>query len=403
MAGILEGTKIIEMGHWVAAPIAATTMADWGADVIKIEPLNGEQARGNFNPIIDEEDPASDMPSNNWYFHVLNRGKRAMAIDLKSEAGRNIIYKLVEKADVILSNYELASTTALGMDYETLRQINPKLIYAYLTAYGTAGPDKDLRGLDWTAAWARGGLMYTFAAAGGEPVVSRGGLMDRYTGSHMVGGICAALFHREKTGEGQEIGLNLYHAGVWAILDDIQAELSGKPLPPHDHTAPMSPTANNYRTKDDKWFWMSGLGSDWETVCEAIDRPDLVESDLYSLCHTSPEHMRALIKVLDEVFAGRTRAEWNGIFNRHNILFGPAASPAEIVADEQAKANGFFAELGHPDEEMQVVASPVKFTQNPAAIGGPAPEIGQHTEEALLEMGYEWEEIASLKEQGVIP
>lgn len=165
MAGILTGTKIIEMGHWVAVPIAAATMADWGADVVKIEPPNGEQARGNYNPILNAEDPASDLPSNNWYFHAMNRGKKAIGLDLKSAAGRDIVYKLVAKADVFLSNYELASISALGMDYKTLHQINPELIYAYLTAYGTEGPDKDLRGLDWTAAWARGGLMYTLAAA----------------------------------------------------------------------------------------------------------------------------------------------------------------------------------------------------------------------------------------------
>ncbi len=401
MTGILEGIRIVEMGHMVAVPVAAATMADWGADVIKIEPPNGELARGIYT-LMDEEDPASDLPSNNWYFHALNRGKKAMGLDLKTEAGRNIVYKLVEEADVFMSNYELASIAALGMDYETLRQINPKLIYAFLTAYGTVGPDKDLRGLDWTAAWARGGLMYTLAPSGGDPVVSRGGLMDRNTGSHMVGGICAALLHREKTGKGQEIGFSLYHTGVWAVLEDIQAELVGQPLPPHDHNSPMSPTANNHRTKDGKWFWMAGMGSDWETFCKAIDRPDLVDSDLYNHYYTSPESMQALIEILDEIFASKTRAEWNDIFNQHNILFGPAASPAEIVADEQAEANDFFADLGHPDEEMRIIASPVKFSQNPASVKGPAPEIGQNTEEVLLELGYAWEEIEALKEKGVI-
>lgn len=402
MTGILEGTKVIELGHMVAVPAAGATMADWGAAVIKIEPPNGELARGIYT-LADEEDPASDLPSNNWYFHGLNRGKKAMGVDLKTEAGRDIVYKLVEEADVFMSNYEPAATAALGMDYETLRRINPVLIYAFLTGYGTVGPDKDLRGLDWTAAWARGGFMYTLAEPGGIPPASRGGMLDRVTGSHMVGGICAALFHREKTGEGQEIGFSLYHTGVWTLLDDIQAELAGHPLPPHDRTAPaMSPTANSYRTKDDKWFWISGLGSDWETFCEAIDRPDLADSPAYKNYYTSDESKRELIQALDEVFASKTRAAWNDIFNRYNIIFGRAASPAEITEDIQAEANDFFPDLGHPDEKLRTVASPVKFSQNPASVKGPAPEIGQHTEEVLLELGYEWEDIAALKEQGVI-
>lgn len=401
MTGILQGTKIVELGHMVAVPVASATMADWGADVLKIEPLDGEMARGIYI-MNDQEDPAADLPSNNWYFHVLNRGKKTMSVDLKTEAGKKIVYKLVAEADVFMANYERSSTAALGMDYQTLRQVNPRLIYASLTGYGTVGPDKDLRGLDWTAAWARGGIMYTLAGPDGIPVASRGGMMDRVTGSHMVGGICAALFHREKTGEGQEIRFSLYHTGVWSILEDVQAELVGQSLPPHDRTAPMSPTANSYRSKDDKWFWISGLGSGWTALCEVIDRADLVESDLYKRYYLSDESKHALIQVLDEVFASKTRAEWNELFNRHNFLFGRAASPAEIVTDKQAEANSFFTDLGHPDEDMRVIASPVKFTQNPASVKGPAPEIGQHTEETLLELGYQWEDITALKEQGVI-
>ena len=401
MTGILEGTKIVELGHMVAVPVAGATMADWGANVLKIEPLDGEMARGIYI-MQDQEDPAADLPSNNWYFHVLNRGKKTISVDLKTEVGRNIVYKLVEEADVLTANYERSSMAALGMDYSTLQQVNPKLIYASLTGYGTEGPDKDLRGLDWTAAWARGGIMQSLAGPDGIPVASRGGMMDRVTGSHLVGGICAALYHREKTGEGQEILFSLYHTGVWSILEDVQAELVGQRLPPHDRTAPMSPTANSYCTKDGKWFWISGLGSGWKNFCEVIGRPDLVDSDLFKRYYTSDESKHALIQILDEVFASKSRAEWNDIFNRHNFLFGRAASPAEVVADEQAEANGFFADLGHPGEEMRVIASPVKFTQNPSAVKGPAPEIGQHTEEMLRELGYEWEEITALKEQGVI-
>ena len=402
MTGILEGTKVIEMGHLVAVPAAGATMADWGAEVIKIEPPNGEMARGIY-VLPDQEDPAAGLPSNNWYFHVLNRNKKAMGIDLKTEAGRDIICKLVRQADVFLTNYETATAAALGMDYETLCQVNPKLVYASLTGYGTVGPDKDLRGLDWTAGWTSSGIMYTLTKPGGVPAAPRGGMIDRVTGANIVGGVCAALLHKEKTGQGQKIEFSLYHTGVWTIVEDIQAALVGQELPRHTRTAPMfSPTMNSYRTKDKKWFWMSGMGTTWDIFCEAIGRLDLVEDPRILTAPISKKDMRELVHILESVFATKTRRQWDKIFRKYDLIFGWAASPAEIVRDKQAIENGFFPDLQHPDEKMRVVATPVKFCQNPVSVRAPAPETGQHTEDMLLELGYGWEDIAGLKEQGVI-
>ncbi len=402
MTGVLEGTKVVEMGHLVAVPAAGATMADWGAEVIKIEPPNGEMARG-LHVLKDREDPAAGLPTNNWYFHVLNRNKKAVGVNLKTEAGRDIVYKLVREADVFMSNYETATAAALGMDYETLCQVNPKLVYASLTGYGTAGPDKDLRGLDWTAGWPRSGIMYTLAQSGGVPPAPRGGMIDRVTGANIVGGVCAALLHKEKTGEGQKIEFSLYHTGVWTIVEDIQAALVGKRLPKFDRATPPSPTMNCYRTKDKKWFWLSGLGTTWEVFCEVIGRPDLVDDPLYLDAHVSTSNMRALVRLLGEIFASKTRSQWDKIFRKYDLVFGWAASPAEIVRDKQALANDFFPSLQHPDDkEMRIVATPVRFCQNPASVRVPAPEVGQHTEETLLELGYCWEDIAGLKEQGVI-
>ncbi|MEE8399367.1 MAG: CoA transferase, partial [Desulfobacterales bacterium] len=157
MAGILEGIKVVEMGVLVAIPAATATMADWGADILKIEPLEGEMTR-HVDALEDQDDPAAALPSNNWRFQVLNRGKRSMAIDLKTEAGRDIVYRILREADIFLTNYTPSSVSGLGMDYQTLIRINPKLVYGSLNGFGTKGPDRDLRGLDYTAAWARGGL-----------------------------------------------------------------------------------------------------------------------------------------------------------------------------------------------------------------------------------------------------
>jgi len=402
LSGVLEGIKVIEMGHLLAIPAAAVIMADWGADVVKIEPPNGEMSRG-IKILPDQEDPAAQLPSNNWYFQVLNRNKKAMAVNLKTEAGRQIVYQIVRESDVFMTNYELSTITDLGMDYEILKEVNPKLIYASLTAYGTVGPDKDLRGLDWTAGWTRSGIMHVNSQPGSVPTPPVPGMVDRVAGSNIVGGVCAALLHKEKTGQGQQIEFSLYHTGVWSILDDIQPELVGQRGDRHHHATPPSPTMNSYRTRDKKWLWISGLGSTWETFCEAIERPDLLDDPrILALYGEKPSGLRSLVKLLEKVFASKTKAQWDKILRKHDLVFGWAESPAEVVRNKQAIASDFFPSLRHPDEEMRVVATPVKFCQNPAEVRAPAPELGQHTEEKLLELGYDWEAIAQLKERGVI-
>ncbi len=402
MSGVLEGTKVIEMGHLVAVPAASVILADWGAEVIKLEPPGGEMARGLYI-LPDQEDPAAQLPSNNWYFHVLNRNKKAMALNLKTEAGRKIAYQLVREADVFMSNYELSTITDLGMDYETLKEINPGLVYASLTGYGTTGPDKDLRGLDWTAGWTRSGIMHTNSRPRDVPTPPIPGMIDRVAGLNIVGGICGALLHKEKTGEGQKIEFSLYHTAVWTIVENVQAALVGKQVPRHYHNTPPSPTMNSYRTRDNKWFWISGMGTTWEVFCEAIERPDLGEDPRgLNPYGEKSSGVRSLVKLLEKTFASKTKAQWDKILRKHDLIYGWAESPAEVARNKQAIASGFFPSLKHPDEEMRIVATPTRFCQNPAEVRSPAPELGQHTEETLLELGYSWEDIAGLKEQGVI-
>ena len=405
MPGILEGTKILEMGHVVAVPAATATLADWGAEVLKIEPLTGDMARG-FKSFAGVEAAVIGKGGEiSWYVQLLNRNKKSLAVNLKTEPGREIIYKLVKEYDIFIANYELSSLKRLKMDYATLSQVNPKQIYGVLTGYGTKGPDKDERGFDHTAAWARSGIQYLIGEPGSAPPPERGGMMDRVAAAHIVGGILAAILHREKTGEGQALEFSLYHTAIWTVAEDIQAALMGTPLPKWDRTKASNPIFNSYRAKDGRWFQFAMLQSDvhWPDFCQAIERPALEQDTRFENMDKREENCQELIRILDDIFALKTRDEWEKRFKENDCIYGRIETATEVTTDPQALANDFFAKLHHPvGVEMRLVNTPVKFQQNPASVRNPAPEVGQHTEETLLNLGYSWDDIGTLKEQGVI-
>lgn len=405
MTGILEGIKVIEMGHVVAVPAATATLADWGAEVIKVESLSGDLIRGLLRTNGVRRIIKFDNGELNWTFELLNRNKKGLAVNLKTEAGRDVLYRLVKGADVFISNFELGSLKSLKMDYATLSQHNPGLVYGVLTGYGTKGPDKDERGFDYAAAWARSGAQYLVAEKGTSPPPQRSGMLDRVAGAHIVGGILAAVLHREKTGEGQELEFSLYHTGVWTIAEDIQSALVGETLPQNDRTDAANPIWNTYRTKDNRWFQLVMLqaGLQWPGFCQAISRPELENDPRFNTLDAREQNREELIDILDEVIAARTADEWEKSFREHDCIYDRVATPEEVTSDPQALANDFFAEVQHfAAGKVKLVTPPVKFRQNPASVRDPAPALGQNTEEILLDLGYSWENIAQLKEQRVI-
>ena len=402
---MLEGLRVVEMGHVVAVPAAAATLGDWGAEVTKVEPLSGEMARGLRRS--GGADRVKQYPGGevHWIFQMLNRNKRGVALDLKKEPGREVLHRLVQKSDVFMTNYQQSTLRKLNADYASLSKANSRLIYALLTGYGTRGPDKDERGFDFSAAWAHAGMQYVIGEPGSPPPPQRGGLMDRVAASHIVAGVLAALLYREKTGQGQELDLSLYHTGVWTLATDIQSALVGSPVPKHDRTRARNPIWNTYRTSDDRWLWLSMLQSSihWPDFCLAIGRPDLENDPRFDTAETREQNCAELIGILDRVFASRSVADWERCLREHDCIYSRVQTPMEVAADPQALANDFFPEIDHPiGGQMRLVATPVNFSQTPASIRGPAPEIGQHTEEVLLDLGYGWDDIAGLKEQGVI-
>jgi crotonobetainyl-CoA:carnitine CoA-transferase CaiB-like acyl-CoA transferase len=404
MAGILRGLKVIAMEHMEAIPAASVWMADWGAEVIRVEPLTGDmwrgarRVRGTFRTI------KLDGAEADWGIQLLNRNKKGLAINLKTKPGIEILYKLIEKADVFMSNYQFDTLEKLKLDYTSLSQINPRLVYAFFSGYGTVGPDKEQRGFDNAAGWARSGMMYMTGEPGSPPPKVRGGVMDRTAAPHVVAGVLAALLHREKTGKGQELEVSLFHSAVWTLALDIQGALVGSPMPKDDRTKAQNPIWNSYRTKDDRWFQLAMLQSDlsWPDFCKAIERPKLENDPRFKDMEARRENCEELIRIIDEVLASKTMDEWDRRFREHNCIYGRVQSPAEVINDPQALANDFFVDLPHPAGKFKVVATPVKFRQNPASVKTAAPEVGQHNEEILLEMGYSWDDIAQLKEQGVI-
>jgi len=230
-------------------------------------------------------------------------------------------------------------------------------------------------------------------------------MMDRVAAAYAVAGILAALLHREKTGEGQEIEFSLYHTGVWTLASDIQSALIGLPAPKHDRTKARNPIWNTYRTKDDRWLWLSMLQSDnhWPDFCRAIGKPGLENDPRFNTMETREQNCEELVRILDETFSTKNTEEWERFLRKNNCIYARVQTPLEVTTDPQAVANDFFADMVHPiGGEMKLVTTPINFHQNPASIRTHAPEIGQHTEETLLGLDYSWDNIVELKEQGVI-
>jgi crotonobetainyl-CoA:carnitine CoA-transferase CaiB-like acyl-CoA transferase len=401
MNGPLDGVRVLELGIWVAVPSAAAVLADWGAQVVKIEPPDGDPLRG-----LAATGLVPYQPDVNPAFQLDNRGKRSVTLDLRTPEGRDVAHALVRKADVFLSNLRRQKLVGLGMDADTLRAVNPRLVYAGLTGYGTEGPERDRAAFDYAAFWARAGIMASLGEPEGPPPTQRPGMGDHMTGLGMAGAIAAALLARERTGRGQEIRMSLFQSGLWMLASDIQAAITtGYCHTPGGRRAAPNPLFNFYRTSDGRWLHLVMLQPDrhWRAFCRAVGRDDIAADPRFAGALVRFQHCRELIALLDPIFAERTLAEWATILDGADCYWGRVQSVADVVDDAQAAAIGAFAERTLPDgRPLRIVKSPVVFTETPAAVQGTAPELGQHTEEVLLEAGYGWDDIARLKDAGAL-
>jgi crotonobetainyl-CoA:carnitine CoA-transferase CaiB-like acyl-CoA transferase len=403
MVGTLEGVRVMETASVYAGPMAGRILADWGADVIHIEhPVRGDIARSESAKRVGK----AIVGDVNYRMENFNRGKRGMTLDLSAEGGPDVLRRLLKTADVFISNFRPRELKRFGLEYDTLCRLNPGLICANVTGYGRKGPDKDLPGYEFTSYFPRSGMLHVLQAPGALPIQPPLGLGDNVAGLALALGIMTALFLRERTGEGQEVDVSLFQAGVHALSLDVAGALAtGQDRRPVEREEYGNPLVAPYETGDGRWLFLGVSQPDpyWSSFCRAIGREELEDDPRFSSFEERIESHAALFHILEEAFRTRSLAEWKPRLDEAGLPWSPIQSLPEVAVDPQARANDFFATLEHPTYgSMEVVAGPVRLSKASTAPMRAAPELGQHTEEVLQEHGYTWGDIEGFKEQGVI-
>ena len=400
MAAPLDGIRVIEVANWLAAPSAAALMADLGADVVKVEPPGGDVFR-------DYDLRASGYDHDfalNYAFELDNRGKRSVTVDLTKPEGPDVVRRLCERADVFLTNLTQPRRERFGLAEESVRGVNRAIVYASLTGYGTRGPDAERAGFDYSAFWARSGVMAAVQQPQtAPPPLNRPGQGDHTTSLNLLAAVLAALRLRDQTGEGQYVEVTLQATGMWTIATDLAAALvSGLEAPRHDRVAPASPLWNSYQTGDGRWIVLVMLQPDlyWPAFCEAIDRPEWASGDQPKpVLGERSHHFAAAIA---ECFAEHDLAYWSRRLDEHGVIWAPAAELPEVIEDPQVREMGWIVEVEHPaGGTYPTLGTPFQIRDAELGPRGPAPEHGAQTSEVLLELGMDEQEVARLAVAGV--
>lgn len=396
-SGPLEGVKVVELGLWLAGPACASILADWGADVVKLEPLDGDPFRGLAFMWGGDMNPP---------FELDNRGKRSVSVDLRVPEGRAIAYDLLAGADVFVTNYRPGGLQRLGLDWDSLHAHNPRLVYLSITGYGRTSPEADRASYDMGAFWSRAGIASSLAAPGMTLPYQRGGMGDHMTGLGAAGGVSAALFARERTGEGQLVETSLLRTGMYFIGADANtAARTGLPTTPTSIRSSPNPLLTGYQCGDGRWFWLLCLEGDRHLplVLAALERPDLAEDPRFASMESRRDHATEVTEVLQEAFSTRDMAAWGEAFDREGVWWAPVQHIHELLEDPLVEAAHGFVDVPLADGTVVPgVASPIDFAGRALSPSSGAPELGQDTELVLLDLGRTWDDIDALKEAGVI-
>jgi crotonobetainyl-CoA:carnitine CoA-transferase CaiB-like acyl-CoA transferase len=402
MQDVLAGVRVVEVAAWTFVPISGAVLAEWGADVIKIEhPETGDPQRGLVSSGL-----VPGAGGVNFMFEIPNRGKRSVALDLSTDTGRELLYRLVETADVFVTNYLPDVRARLKIDVDDIRARNPNIIYVRGTGQGTRGAEAGRGGFDGATFWARAGLAMAFTPANAEwPVDQRPAFGDVLGGLTIAGGIAAALARRERTGTPSVVDVSLLGLGLWSLGPDVtSAKLyEGVEIPTFDRDSTPNPLVGTYPTKDGRFITIILLQADrfWPDLCEHLDRPDLVDDPRFANAAARYENRRECIQELRAIFRSRTYEEWRARLQTLAGVWAPVQTPLELHDDPQVAANGFLEPIATDSGEFRLPANPVQFDEMPAQVNR-APEHGEHTDEVLLELGLSYDEILEHKIAGAV-
>jgi len=397
MYDLMAGIRVVEVAEHTFVPAAGMVLADWGADVIKVERIEGGDpsrhmrlpgANGSVNP----------------FFETGNRGKRSIALDLNQEAGRQQLYRLIESADVFLTSLRADARAKLGIEPADLMRLNSKLIYARGTGYGLRGKMADNGGFDYPTAWCRSGAAYMQALPGQMPPRQPGSIGDLTGGVTLAGAIAAALFRRERTGKGAVVDNALYMVGTYLMSQALVATSIGAPtIPAYPQDDTDFALANNYQTRDGRWVTICLLMDKWwPDFLTHIDRRDLLDDPRFVDSRSRYTYSRELVAILNEVFAARDYADWCERLAFLEGVWAPVQSPEEVLRDPQALVNGFVTSVTTDHGSYQVGASPAQFDQQPIGELKKGPSFAQHSEEILLELGLSEAEVDHLRAMNAV-
>lgn len=394
---MLQGLKVVEFATYIAAPGAAGILAEWGAEVIKVERPEGDPMRDFL------ANTKTEMGANPT-FDLDNRGKRAVVLDIAKPAGRDALARLAAEADIFLTSVRPAALKRAGLDYETLRAANPKLIFAIVTGYGLEGPEAHRPGFDVAAFWARAGVARLTIPKDMEPFGLRTGTGDHITSLATVSAILAAVIERGRTGKGRLVETSLLRSGVYAIGSDLAIQLRfGRVASTRRRSGPTDPIGNFFKSRDERWFVVLPREQhrDWPSIAKAAGRADLLDDPRFSSGRGRREHTEALVAELDKGFTTLDFAEIARRMDEADLVWSPAQTAADVAQDPQAIAAGCFVEIEQDDgERFRSPAIPARFPEEPPRTFRPAPALGAHTREVLAELGYDQAAVEAMFAEG---